>query len=98
MSEDVAEQGLNAYTCGSLSRSESESTSTCWLVTNQLTNPMTIYWMPTLYQHDSYKSWEEFQVNSQNKVRVRLQSVGGRPGKGLYLGQDCPSQEDKLLV
>lgn len=54
--------------------------------------------MPTLYQHDSYKSWEEFQVNSQNKVRVRLQSVGGRPGKGLYLGQDCPSQEDKLLV
>lgn len=72
-----------------------EVQSTCWMVTDQWTNPMTIYWMPTLYQHESCKSWKDFQVNSQNKVRVRWQSVGGRPGTGLYLCQGCPRQEDR---
>ena len=54
-----------------------------------------MYGIPALYWLESCKSWEEFQVSNQNKVRIRWQSVGGRPGTGLYLCQDCPSQEDR---
>ena len=54
-----------------------------------------MYGIPALYWLENCKSWEEFQVSNQNKVRIRWQSVGGRPGTGLYLCQDCPSQEDR---
>ena len=92
MTEDVAEQGLLAYTCCSPGRSESRSISTYWVVTNRWTNPMTVYGIPALYWLESCKSWEEFQVSNQNKVRA----VSWRQARtGLYLCQNCPRQEDR---